>query len=168
MLQNHRHLNQHSSLVLLDMFSAKLQQQFDLSQQSLMPLIEDVRREYIFRIRNLPHMVGQSIVFNDRILNFERKSLILDLLQCMTAQPSQQLSLDDIINQVYQTRFNRTSPRQQQALRNTAGKLILRTRKILAYHLDDTTHPEWQWLAYDSCSKHYVLVRPLLKILPFH
>lgn len=168
MLQNHHQLSQHNSFVLLDMFSAKLQQQFNLSQQILMPLIEDVRREYIFRIRNLPHMVGQSMVFNNRVLTFERKSLVFDLLQCMMAQPSQQLSLTGIINAVYHEGFHRTSLRQQQALRNTTGKLILRTRKILAYHLDDVAHPEWQWLAYDGYSKQYVLVRPLLKMLPFH
>ena len=174
MLQNHRrslehpyHLDEQNCMVMLDMLSEKLHQQFDLNYQTLLPLIDDVRREYFCRTHQRPYYIDRSIIFDQRVLLFERTNLMLDFLCAMIDAPLQRLSRDEIIVKVYDHNYHSASIRKQQSLHNAAGKLVARARKVLRDHLDDAHEPKWQWLIYDGGSKQYILVRPRLKILKF-
>ena len=166
-LEPSAHTTDTSCLFVLDMMSQRLQQLLNLDDHTLLPIIEDVRREYLRQTHHRPLIVGDNVVFYDYVLSFKKHTMILELFRVLICAPQQRASIDEIILSVYHSNIHQTSPRKRKCLLNTAGKLIERARKIAAHHLDDPQDPQWNWLVYDLHTKHYILVRPILKALKF-
>ena len=150
---------------VLDILSQKLHHHLDIEYKTLIPIMDDVRREYLHKSHSRPRYKGRSVAFGNQVVMFKRRNLALQLFKVMIEAPHQRLTRDQIAWQIYGCHIRSVSQRKRHSLQNSTNKLIRRVRKIAEYHLDCPNNPSWQWMSYEMSTKEYILIKPNLKVM---